>query len=207
MHSVTLTTSVGAQERNAGGRKKDITGCGFEPRTINASPRIARLTTRVGAPCTRPIMQIIDLYYGVGIVNLHVSTTIVYLYALSLLDHYLKLYTTLWNIWTYQQLCKKITQVVYNLTQIVYNFTQVVYFFYTTVGRFICFTVLCKLFKQWSNSVYIVTGKRKCYTAKTTVLNSTPPVLWEVHTKLVLILTPVSVSLIPLGVKFNTGGC
>ena len=29
------------------------------------------------------------------------------------------------------------------------------YFFYTTVGRFICFTVLCKLFKQWSNSVYI----------------------------------------------------
>ena len=26
-------------------------------------------------------------------------------------------------------------------------------FFYTTVGRFICFTVLCKLFKQWSNIV------------------------------------------------------
>ena len=45
------------------------------------------------------------------------------------------------------------------------------------------------------------------YTAKTPVLNSTPPVLWEVHTKLVLILTPVGVSLIPLGVKFNTGGC
>ena len=44
-------------------------------------------------------------------------------------------------------------------------------------------------------------------TAKTPVLNSTPPVLWEVHTKLVLILTPVGVSLIPLGVKFNTGGC
>ena len=42
------------------------------------------------------------------------------------------------------------------------------------------------------------------YTAKTSVLNSTPPVLWEVHTKLVLILTPVGVSLIPLGVKFNT---
>ena len=47
----------------------------------------------------------------------------------------------------------KHTQLVYNLTQLVYNFTQVVYFFYTTVGRFICFTVLCKLFKQWSNSV------------------------------------------------------
>ena len=71
----------------------------------------------------------------------------------TLLDCCLKLYTTLWNIWTYQQLCKKITQLVYNLTQVVYNFTQVVYFFYTTVGRFICFTVLCKLFKQWSNSV------------------------------------------------------
>ena len=41
------------------------------------------------------------------------------------------------------------------------------------------------------------------YTAKT----QHPPVLWEVHTKLVLILTPVCVSLIPLGVKFNTGGC
>ena len=44
-------------------------------------------------------------------------------------------------------------------------------------------------------------------TAKTPVLNSTPPVLWEVHTKLVLILTPVGVSLILLSVKFNTGGC
>ena len=32
-------------------------------------------------------------------------------------------------------------------------------------------------------------------TAKTPVLNSTPPVLWEVHTKLVLILTPVGASL------------
>ena len=42
------------------------------------------------------------------------------------------------------------------------------------------------------------------FTAKTPVLNSTPPVLWEVHTKLVLILTPVGVSLIPLSVKFNT---
>ena len=71
----------------------------------------------------------------------------------TLLDRCLKLYTTLWNIWTYQQLCKQITQLVYNFTQVVYNFTQVVYFFYTTVGRFICFTVLCKLFKQWSNSV------------------------------------------------------
>ena len=30
--------------------------------------------------------------------------------------------------------------------------------------------------------------------AKTPVLNSTPPVLWEVNTKLVLILTPVGVS-------------
>ena len=48
---------------------------------------------------------------------------------------------------------------------------------------------------------------RVIHTAKTPVLNSTPPVLWEVHTKLVLILTPVGVSLIPLGVKFNTGGC
>ena len=47
----------------------------------------------------------------------------------TLLYHCLKLYTTLWNIWTYQQLCKKITQLVYNFTQIVYNFTQVVYFF------------------------------------------------------------------------------
>ena len=56
------------------------------------------------------------------------------------------------------------------------------------------------------------------HTAKTPVLNSTPPVLWEVHTKLVLILTPVGVSLIilvcnltligvtitPTSVKFNT---
>ena len=49
--------------------------------------------------------------------------------------------------------------------------------------------------------------KAGTYTAKTSVLNSTPPVLWEVHTKLVLILTPVGVSLIPLGIKFNTGGC
>ena len=36
--------------------------------------------------------------------------------------------------------------------------------------------------------------------AKTPVLNSTPPVLWEVHTKLVLILTPVGVSLTIWGV-------
>ena len=48
---------------------------------------------------------------------------------------------------------------------------------------------------------------RHTITAKTPVLNSTPPVLWEVHTKLVLILTPVGVSLIPLGVKFNTDRC
>ena len=48
---------------------------------------------------------------------------------------------------------------------------------------------------------------KNIYTAKTPVLNSTPPVLWEVHTKLVLILTPDGVNLIPLGVKFNTGGC
>ena len=41
---------------------------------------------------------------------------------------------------------------------------------------------------------------RPIYTAKT-------PVLWEVHTKLVLILTPVGVSLILLGVKFNTDRC
>ena len=54
---------------------------------------------------------------------------------------------------------------MYNLTQIVYNFTQVVYFFYTTVGRFICFTVLCKLFKQWSNSVPI---NKKIYGVETT---------------------------------------
>ena len=47
----------------------------------------------------------------------------------ALLDRCLKLYTTLWNIWTYQQLCKKITQLVCNFTQIVYNFTQVGYFF------------------------------------------------------------------------------
>ena len=40
-----------------------------------------------------------------------------------------------------------------------YNFKQVVYFFYTTVGRFICFTVLCKLFKQWSNSVKLLDSK------------------------------------------------
>ena len=51
------------------------------------------------------------------------------IHPISLLDRCLKLYTTLWNIWTYQQLCKKNTQVVYNFTQIVYNFTQVVYFF------------------------------------------------------------------------------
>ena len=44
----------------------------------------------------------------------------------TLLDRCLKLYTTLWNMWTYQQLCKKITQLVYNFPQIVYNFTQVV---------------------------------------------------------------------------------
>ena len=40
-------------------------------------------------------------------------------YLHTLLDRCLKLYTTLWNIWTYQQLCKKITQLVYNFTQIV----------------------------------------------------------------------------------------
>ena len=45
------------------------------------------------------------------------------------------------------------------------------------------------------------------FTAKTLVLNLIPPVLWEDHTKLVIILTPVGVSLIPLSVKFNTGGC
>ena len=39
------------------------------------------------------------------------------------------------------------------------------------------------------------------------MLNLTPPVLWEDHTKLVFILTPVGVSLISLGVKFNTDGC
>ena len=37
----------------------------------------------------------------------------------TLLDRCLKLYTTLWNIWTYQLLCKKITQLVYNFTQFV----------------------------------------------------------------------------------------
>ena len=42
-----------------------------------------------------------------------------YLNGATLLDRCLNLYTTLWNIWTYQQLCKKITQLVYNLTQIV----------------------------------------------------------------------------------------
>ena len=47
----------------------------------------------------------------------------------------------------------------------------------------------------------------KTHSAKIPVLNLTPPVLWEDHTKLVLNLTPVCVSLIPLGVQFNTGGC
>ena len=37
----------------------------------------------------------------------------------ALLDRYLKVYTTLWNIWTYQLLCKKIKQLVYNFTQVV----------------------------------------------------------------------------------------
>ena len=41
----------------------------------------------------------------------------------------------------------------------------------------------------------LITQDKYRYTAKTPVLNSTPPVLWEVHTKLVLILTPVDVSL------------
>ena len=41
------------------------------------------------------------------------------------------------------------------------------------------------------------------YTAKTLVLNLSPPVLWEDHTKLMFILTSVGDSLIPLGVKFN----
>ena len=71
----------------------------------------------------------------------------------TLLDHCLKNYTTLWNIWTYQLLCKKITQLVYNFTQLVYNFKQVVYFLTQQLVRFICFTVLCNFFKQWSNSV------------------------------------------------------
>ena len=43
---------------------------------------------------------------------------------------------------------------------------------------------------------YLEASRSHAYTAKTPVLNSTPPVLWEVHTKLVLILTPVGVSLI-----------
>ena len=34
------------------------------------------------------------------------------------------LHNTLWNIWTYQQLCKKIAQLVYNFTQVVYFFAQ-----------------------------------------------------------------------------------
>ena len=45
------------------------------------------------------------------------------------------------------------------------------------------------------------------HTAKTLMLSLTPLVLWEVHTKLILISTPVGVSLILLGVKFNTGWC
>ena len=70
----------------------------------------------------------------------------------TLLDRCLKLYTTLWNIWTYQQLCKKI----HNLCTILHKLCTILHklciFFYTTVDRFICFTVLCKIFKQWSNS-------------------------------------------------------
>ena len=60
--------------------------------------------------------------HGVGSIRVNSS----YQFKGTLLDLCLKLYTTLWNIWTYQQLCKKITQLVYNFTQIVYNFTQVV---------------------------------------------------------------------------------
>ena len=43
---------------------------------------------------------------------------------------------------------------VWKITHLVYNFMQVFFsFFYTTVGRFICLTGLCKFFKQWSSSV------------------------------------------------------
>ena len=42
---------------------------------------------------------------------------------------------------------------------------------------------------------------------KTPVLNLTHPSLWADHTKLVLILTPIGVSLLLLGVKFNTDVC
>ena len=44
----------------------------------------------------------------------------------------------------------KLCKIVHNLCKIVHKLCN---FFYTTVGRFICFTVLCKHFKQWSNSV------------------------------------------------------
>ena len=72
----------------------------------------------------------------------------------TLLDRCLKLYTTLWNIWTYQQLCKKITQLVYNLTQIVYNFTQVVYFFtQQLVGSYV--SQCCVNFLNSGLTVYI----------------------------------------------------
>ena len=62
----------------------------------------------------------------------------------TLLDCCLKNYTTLWNIWTYQLMCKKNYTTLWNIWtyQLMCNFS------YTTAGRFICFTGLCKLFKQ-----------------------------------------------------------
>ena len=72
----------------------------------------------------------------------------------TLLDNCLKLYTTLWNIWTYQQLGKKITQLVYNLTQIVYKFTQVVYFFtQQLVGSYV--SQCCVNFLNSGLTVYV----------------------------------------------------
>ena len=75
---------------------------------------------------------------------------------------------------------------MYNFTQIVYNFTQVVYFFYTTVGRFICFTVLCKLFKQWSNSDNRYTND--------IIAQRQPYIMWAMERKGVTILLLLDLS-------------
>ena len=74
--------------------------------------------------------------------------------GILLLDHCLKNYTILWNIWTYQLLCKKKS---HNLCKIVHKLCN---FSYTTVRSFICFTVLCMICLNSGLTVY--TDRKFC---------------------------------------------
>ena len=73
------------------------------------------------------------------------------------LHHCLENYTTLTHYEPTNCCVRKITQLVYNFTQLCTILHKLCNISYTIVGKFVCFTGLCKIFKQWSNSVFLVT--------------------------------------------------